>query len=97
MAIAVHPASEARRDLAKYLRAFREAPNDAEPIVLGPHRNAEAVLLPIEQYRALLDRIEELTARAELADVLAKDTGARGDVADLAEAHGFDPAEFGLR
>ena len=97
MALSVHPASEARRDLAKYLRAFREAPAEAEPIVLGPHRNAEAVLLPIEQYRALLARIEELTAHAELADIAARDSGKRGDLADLAEAHAFDPTEFGLR
>jgi PHD/YefM family antitoxin component YafN of YafNO toxin-antitoxin module len=96
MAIPVHPASDARRDLAKYLKAFRESPADAEPIVLGPHRKAEAVLLPIEQYRAMLDRIEELTARAEIADVLSRDSGQRGDVAQLARDHGFDPSDFGL-
>jgi PHD/YefM family antitoxin component YafN of YafNO toxin-antitoxin module len=95
VAISVHPASEARRDLAKYLRTFRETP-DSDPIVLGPNRRAEAVLLPIDQYRRLLERVEELTAQAEVRDVLAKDSGARGDVADLAREHGFDPAEFGL-
>jgi hypothetical protein len=96
MAIAVQPSGEARRDLPKYLEGFRESPLDAEPIVMGPHRKAEAVLLPIEQYRALLARLEELSARSEVADVLLRDTGARGDLADLAREQGFDPAEFGL-
>ncbi len=64
--------------------------------MLGPNRRAEAVLLPVEQYRALLERIEALTARAEIADVMSKDTGARGDVSDLARDLGFDPTEFGL-
>jgi hypothetical protein len=89
-------AADARRDLPKYLMEFRKAPESAAPIVFGPHRKAEAVLLPVAQYRALLGLIEELTVRAEVADVLAKDTGRRGEVADLARAHGFDPAEFGL-
>jgi len=92
----VIPAADARRDLPKYLKEFREAPESAAPVVFGPHRKAEAVLLPVAQYRALLGRIEELTVRAEIADVLAKDTGRRGDIADLAREHGFDPAEFGL-
>ena len=92
----VIPAGDARRDLPKYLKAFREAPEQADPIVFGPHRKAEAVLLPIEQYRAMLARIEELSVRAEIAEVLQKDTGERGDIAGLARAHGFDPAEFGL-
>ncbi len=96
MAIDVHPAAVARRDLAKYLRGFRESPETAQPIVLGPHRRAEAVLLPIEQYRALLERVEELSVQAEVADVLRTDDGRRGTVADLARQHGFDPAEFGL-
>jgi hypothetical protein len=94
--IDVIPAAVARRDLSKYLKEFRKAPESAAPVVLGPYRNAEAVLLPVAQYRALLGRIEELTVRAEIADVLAQDTGRRGDIADLARAHGFDPAEFGL-
>ena len=92
----VIPAADARRDLPKYLRNFRKSPTQAAPVIFGPHRKPEAVLLPIEQYEALLDRVEELTVRQEIADVLAKDSGKRRDVADLAREHGFDPAEFGL-
>lgn len=94
--IEVIAAADARRDLAKYLRAFRRAPSSARPVVLGRHRRAEAVLMPLEQYRALLARLEELTVRAEIADVLSADTGERGEVADLAREHGFDPSEYGL-
>lgn len=92
----VVPAGDARRDLPKYLKAFRDAPENADPVVFGPHRKAEAVLMPIEQYRAMLARIEELTVRAEIADVLTKDTGQRGDIVELARAHGFDPAKYEL-
>jgi len=92
----VIPAADARRNLPKYLRAFRDAPEAADPIIFGPHRKAEAVLLPVEQYRSMLARIEELSVRAEVADVLQKDTGERGDIADLARAHGFDPAKYDL-
>ncbi len=92
----VIPAGDARRDLPKYLKAFRQAPEEAEPVVFGPHRKAEAVLLSIEQYRAMVARIEELSVRAEIADVLARDTGERGDIAELARRHGFDPSEYGL-
>ena len=92
----VIPTATARRDLPKYLKAFRRAPAKAEPVVLGPYRKAEAVLLPVEQYDALLERIEELSVRAEIADVLQRDSGKRSDIAKLAREHGFDPAEFGL-
>lgn len=92
----VIPASEARKNLASYLRDFRNDPAAAEPIVFGPQRNAEAVLVPIEQYRELLAHAEELALRAEVVDVMSKDTGQRSNVADLAREHGFDPAEFGL-
>ena len=92
----VIPAADARRDLSKYLKAFRKSPKNAKPVVFGPHRKAEAVLLPIEQYRALLERVEELSVRAEIASVLDQDTGKRGKLADLARENGFDPTEFGL-
>lgn len=92
----VIPASEARKNLASYLREFRNDPATSDPIVFGPQRNAEAVLIPIEQYRELLAHAEELALRAEVVDVMAKDTGQRSDVADLARKHGFDPTEFGL-
>ena len=92
----VVPTAAARRDLPKYLKAFRRSPTKARPAILGPYRRAEAVLLPVQQYEAMIDRIEELSVRAEIADVLANDTGKRGDIAALARKHGFDPAEFGL-
>lgn len=96
MAIDVHPVSALRSDLSTHLKAFRLAPDTAEPVVLGAQRKAEAVLLPISQYRALLQRVEELSVRAEVADVMARDTGGRRTAADVARELGFDPTEFGL-
>ena len=96
MSIEVVPSTTARDNLPKYLKRFRRSPGTAQPVILGPNRKAEAVLIPIAQYRELLERAEAVSVRAEIDDVLAHDTGDRGKIADLAREHGFDPAEFGL-
>lgn len=46
--------ADARRDLSRLLRRFRTDPN-SDPLVLGSHRAAEAVLLPYARYRELQD------------------------------------------
>lgn len=46
--------ADARKDLSRTLRRFRADP-EAAPLVLGSHRNPEAVLMPYPQYRDLVD------------------------------------------
>jgi predicted nucleotidyltransferase len=44
--------ASARTDLSRILRSFRSEPT-TPPVVLGSHRNAEAVLISYEQFRQL--------------------------------------------
>jgi len=45
----------------------------------------------------LAEVLDELVASEEVREALAKDTGRRVELADVAQEAGFDPAEFGLQ
>ena len=51
MRVDVVPIAEARADLSRVLRRFRDDP-DAESVVIGSHRVPEAVLVPFAAYRS---------------------------------------------
>lgn len=93
---AVVPSAEARDHLSGYLRLFREQGDRAEPVVFGSHRKAEGVILSYQRYEWLIEVLDELVASEEVREALAKDTGKRVELADVAREAGFDPAEFGL-
>ena len=61
--------TEARAQLPDLLARFREAGPAAEPVVLGLRRHAEAVLVPYERYRTMVDDLE--AAAAWIADFRA--------------------------
>lgn len=46
----VTPVAVARAELSNVLRRFRDG--DREPVILGSHRKAEAVIVPFEDYRS---------------------------------------------
>lgn len=46
--------SDARSHLSKLLAALADAGVDAEPVLIGPHRKPQAVLLSVAAYEALL-------------------------------------------
>jgi PHD/YefM family antitoxin component YafN of YafNO toxin-antitoxin module len=46
--------SEAREQLSQVLERFRRDGADAEPMLFGPHRKAEAVVLPVAVWERLL-------------------------------------------
>ncbi|MHB1526546.1 MAG: type II toxin-antitoxin system Phd/YefM family antitoxin [Candidatus Dormibacteria bacterium] len=50
--------TEARGRLPALLAGFREAGLTAEPVVLGRRRHAEAVLVPYERYRTMVDDLD---------------------------------------
>ena len=50
--------TEARSQLPDLLARFREAGLAGRPVVLGCRRQAEAVLVPYERYRAMVDDLE---------------------------------------
>lgn len=92
----VVPSAEARERLSGYLRLFREKGHQAEPVVFGSHRKAEGVILSYQRYEWFIEVLDELVASEEVREALAKDTGKRVELADVAREAGFDPAEFGL-
>ncbi|WP_252975204.1 type II toxin-antitoxin system Phd/YefM family antitoxin [Janibacter melonis] len=67
----VTPTSEARAELSRTLDRFRRQGLEAEPLVFGGHRRAEAVVLPFEMYERLIPAIEDIflaeSIRARLA------------------------------
>lgn len=76
------PVSEARANLTGILREFREAEasgRSAEPVVIGSHRHADAVLVPAARFRELIGnearnapQLPLLRRRRELIDRLAR-------------------------
>lgn len=82
----------AREQLPSTLKRFRDEGISAEPLVFGPHRKAEAVVIPFELYSKLLPAIEEI----EIAELI-RERSAAGDatpLSDLAESIGLDPTDY---
>jgi hypothetical protein len=88
----VLPSNEARTELPKALRRFREHGALAEPIVFGSHRKPEAVVIPFELYSQLLPVIEDL----EIAQLVRarQAAGPSTPLADIASGLGLDPAAY---
>lgn len=93
---AIVPSAEARDRLSSYLKEFREEGEGAEPVVFGSHRKPEGVILSYQRYERLVEVLDELAASEEVREALAKDTGKRVELADVAREGGFDPSDFGL-
>lgn len=85
--------SDARTQLPAALRAFRSGESSA-PIVFGSHRRAEGVILPYEQYQALVRAamlLEDLGDISMLSDRLGRavDPDALADLAEVAAELGM--------
>lgn len=63
----VRSVSETRQALTGLLRAYREDPG-AEPVFVGSHRRADAVILPVAQYQHL-NRNRAEAAKGVLAEL----------------------------
>jgi antitoxin StbD len=90
----VLPVGVARASLSQLLARFRERGIDAEPVLLGSHRRADAVLLPIALFEELEPMIEEILAAREVRRRLAADAGRRVAHEDLLAELGVDPAQL---
>lgn len=68
----VTPVAAARAELSSVLRRFREG--DREPVILGSHRRAEAVIIPFEDYQRGISGSVDPGARTAptLADLRAR-------------------------
>ena len=86
----VLPVREARASLSRLLAVFREQGLDAEPVFLGSHRQADAVLLPMALFEELAPVIDDFLASQEVRRRLAADTGERVTHAELLAELGID-------
>ena len=67
---AVMPVAEARKELSTLLKGFTDN-HQTEPVYIGAHRKAEAVLVPLSLWEQVLDFIDDL----EIARIIKE----RGD------------------
>jgi hypothetical protein len=86
--------SAARSQLTSIVADFRRDGPDAEPVVFGSHRKAEAALIPIAMLEKLLPLVEDIVAVEKAKARYEHDTGERLDFEQLVTAVGFDPADF---
>lgn len=82
--------SDARAHLTEHVARFREQGIEAEPVVFGDHRSAEAVLLPYATFELLLEMAEDLAIAEMLHDRLAQDSGRRTSLQDAAAEFDID-------
>ncbi len=85
------PSREARTEIPKALRRFREEGATADPVIFGSHRRPEAVVIPFELYTALQPAIEELEIAAIVRERLGEPAR---PLAELAGELGLDPADY---
>jgi PHD/YefM family antitoxin component YafN of YafNO toxin-antitoxin module len=85
------PSREARIEIPKALRRFREEGASADPVIFGSHRRPEAVVIPFELYASLLPAIEEL----EIANLVReRSTEAARPLSELADELGLDADDY---
>lgn len=96
MAVIEHPvtASDARQSLMKTLKRFREQGLEARPVIFGAHRKAEAVVVPYETYRMLLEIAEEASVARTVTERSNQDDGSRFTLGEAAQKLGIDLEEL---
>jgi hypothetical protein len=90
----VLPVGEARASLSRLLAVFREQGLEADPVFVGSHRRADAVLLPMALFEELAPLIEDILLAHEVRRRLAEDSGTRVGHDDLLAELGIDPGQF---
>ena len=86
--------SAARSQLTSIVAGFRRDRSDAEPVVFGSHRKAEAARIPIAMLDKLFPLVEDIVAVEKAKARYEHDTGERLNFNQLVTAVGFDPADF---
>ncbi len=87
---ATETVSDTRRRLTGHVARFRSEGLEAEPVVFGDRRHADAVLLPFETFRLLLDIAEDLVIGERIREREAADTGRRTSLRDAATEFDID-------
>jgi hypothetical protein len=86
--------SGTRQNLTGHVARFREEGLDAEPVIFGDRRQAEAALLPYETFELLLDVAEDVAIAQRIRERLASDSGERTPLGELASELGVDLSEL---
>ena len=82
--------SSAREQLTTHVARFRAEGIDAEPVVFGDHRQAEAVLIPYATFELLLDIAEDIAIAERIRQRLAADSGNRTSLVEVASEFDID-------
>lgn len=86
--------AETRAALTKVVERFRRDGATAEPVIFGSRRKPEAVVLPYETYRLLMDLAEGAVIRERVRERSARDDGVRHDLDAIASEFGVDLDEL---
>ena len=84
----VLPVSEARKEFSSILKSFSEE-DQTEPVYIGAHRKAEAVLIPVSVWEEMLDLVDDL-AISKIVKERGDGPFIRTSVAELAAEIGLD-------
>ncbi|MEV4116953.1 type II toxin-antitoxin system Phd/YefM family antitoxin [Nonomuraea sp. NPDC049695] len=76
----VRTTTDARTDLPSIVARMHEDGLYAEPVLLGPHRRPQAVIISIELYKALADAIDAIQSAPAIRQRLQATAAAGGPV-----------------
>ena len=82
----VLPVSEARREFSTILKGFTNQ-SHSEPVYIGAHRKAEAVLIPVSVWEYMLDLLDDI-AIAKIVEERKDDPFVETTLEDLAKEIG---------
>jgi PHD/YefM family antitoxin component YafN of YafNO toxin-antitoxin module len=89
--VQVEPLASARAQLSETIARISEEGVNAEPVVIGRRRKAEAVLISFELYERLADLIDEIQLAPLIRERLANSTAAPDlTLEEVAESLGAD-------
>lgn len=86
--------SDTRKHLTGHVARFRAEGLEASPVVFGDRRQPDAVLLPYETFRLLLDIAEDLAIAERVRHRASADNGNRTSLRDVADGFGIDLDEL---
>lgn len=91
--VQVEPLATARAQLSETIARVSEQGLQAEPVVIGRRRKAEAVLISFELYERLADLIDEIQLAPLIRERLANSTGPDLTLEEVADSLGVELAE----
>ena len=86
--------NEAKAQLSKIASRFDAG--EREPVFFGPHRRAVGVIMSLDAYTEMMDRLDDFAIANEVLARFATDNGERISFEDMCAAAGVDPASYKL-